>query len=76
MEALLSSGLRPIQVNIAQRCRSIRTYVERRPIFRLCEESERATGGSPRTKFWWEQDFSHWEEFKGDADEVDMSDPE
>ena len=77
MEALLATRLLPIQVYIARRWRKIRTYVERRPIFKLCEESKRATGGSPRTRFWWEQDFSDWErEEFCNAEDVDTRDPE
>jgi len=66
-EATKTCGLRPIQVYIARRRKHALTYVEKRPIYKLCKNSKRSPGTPSGTVFWWEQDLSRWLELEEDG---------
>ena len=59
-EAMRICKLSPIQVYIARRRQTVLAYVVKRPIYKLCREPVLSLGTLTRTKFWWEQDLSHW----------------
>ena len=65
-EAMRICKLSPIQVYIARRRQTILAYVVKRPIYKLCRAAVRSAGTPTRTKFWWEQDLSHWIELVKD----------
>ena len=65
-EAMRICKLSPIQVYIARRRQTILAYVVKRPIYKLCRAVVRSAGTPTRTKFWWEQDLSHWIELVKD----------
>ena len=65
-EAMKICKLSPIQVYIARRRQTVLAYVVKRPIYKRCREAVRSAGTPTRTKFWWEQDLSHWIELKKD----------
>ena len=66
-EAMKACKLRPIQVYIARRRHNIKTYVVKRPIYKLCKEATRSPGTPTRTQFWWDQDLDHWLELGEDG---------
>ena len=46
----------------------------KRSIYKLCREAVQGAGTPTRTKFWWEQDLSHWIELvKDDCPEGKMT---
>ena len=59
-EAMRICKLSPIQVCIARRTQMVLAYVVKRSIYKLCREPVLSAGNLTRTKFWWEQDLSHW----------------
>ena len=50
-EAMKFCKLRPIQVYIARRRHNIKTYVVKRPIYKLCKEATRSPGTPTRPQF-------------------------
>ena len=52
--------LSPIQVYIVRRRQTVLAYIVKRSIYKLCRKAVRSTGTLTRTRFWWEQDLSHW----------------
>ena len=65
-EAMRICKLNPIQVYIARRRQMVLVYIVKRPIYKLCRKEVRSAGTPTRTKFWWEQDLSHWIELGKD----------
>ena len=59
-EVMKICKLFPIKVYIARRRQTILAYTKKRPIYKLCREAVRSAGTPTRTRFWWEQDLSHW----------------
>jgi hypothetical protein len=59
-ETLKTCCLYPIECYIARRWKTVRTYVEGRPIFLLCQQARRAPGTSHAAKLWWEEE--EWQE--------------
>ena len=65
-KAMKICKLSPIQVYIARRRQTVLAHVVKRPIYKLCRRTVRSVGTPTRTKFWWEQDLSHWIELEKD----------
>ena len=72
-KAMKICKLSPIQVYIARRRQTVLAHVVKRPIYKLCRKTVQSAGTPTMTKFWWEQDLSHWLELeKGDCPEAQM----
>ena len=54
-EALEAAGLYPMSEYLARRRATIFAHVRSRPIYELCQQTERLPGSSTRTKFWWDE---------------------
>ena len=65
-EAMKISKLSPIKVYIARRRQTVLAYVVKRPIYKLFRKVVRSARTPTRTKFWREQDTSHWIELEKD----------
>ena len=65
-KAMKICKISPIQVYIARRRQTVLAHVVKRPIYKLCRKALRSVGTPFRTKFWWDQDLSHWIELEKD----------
>ena len=54
-DAYRVTGLLPLSEYVARRRRTIATYIKERPVYHLCQQSNRMSGTPTRTLFWWEQ---------------------
>ena len=54
-EALQTAGLEPLEVYITRRRETLLAQVEQRPIYRICQATNRLPSTPPTTLVWWEQ---------------------
>ena len=54
-EALATAGLEPLEVYIARRRETLLAQITSRPIYRICEATNRLPSTPPTTLVWWEQ---------------------
>ena len=54
-EALATAGLEPLEVYITRRRETLLAQITSRPIYRICEATNRLPSTPPTTLVWWEQ---------------------
>ena len=65
-EAMKIYKLSPTQVYIVKRRQMVLAYIVKRPIYKIFRKAVWSAGTPTRTKFWWEQDLSHWIDLEKD----------